>query len=69
MNKKIISRDVQIVVRLMDDTDPTVFDGFKSLDEALSLANLHKSYGDDVYWLDECITYDDGSVIRDRHYV
>lgn len=49
MNKKIISHDFILVVRVLDNTDPTTFDGFKSLDDAMNVAALHKSYGDDVW--------------------
>lgn len=69
MNNKIASRDYQVIVRLMDNTGTSVFDGFTSLDAALNLALLHKAYGDDVYWIDEDITYYDGSTVHDRHYV
>lgn len=69
MNKKTISHDFSLIVRVLDNTDPDTFDGFKSLDDAMNVAAMHKSYGDDVWWIDDLIVYDDGSTVHDRHYV
>lgn len=68
MNKKVISHDVQLVVAILDDTDPMTID-FKSLDDAMNAANFHKSMGDHVWWIDESVAYDDGSVFHLRYDV
>ena len=66
--KIIVSCDVQLAVRLLDNNDVTVLD-FNSFNEAVNMANFHKMNGDeDVLWIDEHVTFDDGSVFQDRCY-